>query len=73
MRAYVDQLERSKGYDAAKLASIRAELAAAEKLSGQARKDALTKLSTQLHQDARGSSDAPKAHTLASSIGDLAK
>ena len=72
-RAYVDQLERSKGYDAAKLASIRAELAAAEKLSGQARKDALTKLSTQLHQDARGSSDAPKAHTLASSIGDLAK
>ncbi len=72
-RSYVDQLERSKGYSADKLASIRAELSAAEKLSGQARKDALAKLSTQLHGDARGSSDAPKAHTLASAIGDLAK
>ncbi|MCX5766441.1 MAG: hypothetical protein NTZ43_04345 [Gemmatimonadetes bacterium] len=72
-RSYVDQLERSKGYSADKLSSIRAELSAAEKLSGQARKDALSKLSTQLHGDARGSSDAPKAHTLASAIGDLAK
>ena len=72
-RSYVDQLERSKGYSADKLANIRAELSAAEKLSGQARKDALAKLSTQLHGDARGSSDAPKAHTLASSVGDLAK
>ena len=72
-RAYVDQLERSKGYSPEKLASIRADLSAAEKLSGQARKDFLNKMATGLHADARGSSDAPKAHTLASSVGDLAK
>ncbi|NBW66150.1 hypothetical protein EBR44_10365 [bacterium] len=72
-RSYVDQLERSKGYAPEKLASIRADLSAAEKLSGQARKDFLAKMATGLHTDARGSSDAPKAHTLASSVGDLAK
>ncbi len=72
-RAYVDQLERSKGYTPEKLASIRADLAAAEKLSGQARKDFLAKMATALHTDARSSSDASKAHTLAFSVGDLAK
>jgi len=72
-RAYVDQLERSKGYAPEKLASIRADLAAAEKLTGQARKDMLAKMATALHTDARSSSDAPKAHTLAFSVGDLAK
>jgi hypothetical protein len=72
-RAYVDQLERSKGYTTDKLASIRADLAAAEKLSGQARKDALAKMATALHTDARASSDASKAHMLAFSVGDLAK
>ncbi|MDA1080739.1 MAG: hypothetical protein O2973_03525 [Gemmatimonadetes bacterium] len=72
-RAFVDQLERSRGYSAAKVATIRAELAAAEKLSGQAQKDALGKMATALHGDARGSSDAPKAHLLAFSVGDLAK
>ncbi len=72
-RAYLDQLERSAGYTAAKLASIRAELAAAEKLSGQPRKDALTKMATALHTDARGSSDATTAHKLAFSVGDLGK
>ena len=34
---------------------------------------ALGKLSTQLHADARSATDAPKAHTLAYSVGDLAK
>ena len=72
-RAYLDQLERSKGYATDKLASIRAALAAAEKLNGQARKDALTKMSTGLHTDARGSSDAATAHKLAFSVGDLGK
>jgi len=72
-RAYVDQLERSNGYPAAKLASIRADLAAAEKLSGQARKDALSKMAAQLHLDATGSPDSRKAHMLAGSIDSLAK
>lgn len=72
-RAYTDQLERSGGYAAAKIASIRADLAAAEKLTGQARKDMLTKMATALHTDARASSDATHAHALAFSVGDLGK
>ena len=72
-RAYLDQLERGKGQDAAKIAAARSGLDAAEKLSGAARADALNKLSTQLHGDARSATDAPRAHTLASSVGDLAK
>ncbi len=72
-RAYLDQLERNAGLAADKIASTRAALAAAEKLSGQKRMDALTALATQLHTDARSAADAPKAHTLAFSVGDLAK
>jgi len=72
-RAYLDQLERNNGLAADKIASTRNELAAAEKLSGQARKDALTKLSQQLHTEARSAADQPKAHKLAFAVGDLAK
>ncbi len=72
-RAYVDQLARSKGLSMERVASVRSELAAAEKLSGSRRKDVLAALSTALHTEARSSSDAPKAHTLASAVGDLAK
>jgi hypothetical protein len=72
-RAYLDQLERANGLAADKIASARQELSAAEKLSGQARKDALAKLSTRLHGDARGAAGEPKAHVLASAVGDLAK
>ena len=71
-RAYLDQLERSHGLAAGKIAATRTALAGAEKLSGQARKDALTKLATQLHADAVGAADEPKAHTLASAVGALA-
>jgi hypothetical protein len=72
-RAYLDQLERNNGLAADKIAATRTELAAAEKLSGQAKKDALTKLSQQLHADARSAGDQPKAHKLAYAVGDLAK
>ncbi len=73
-RSYLDQLERNGGQSADKIASARAgALDAAEKLSGQARKDALTTLSKQLHTDAQTATDAPKAHKLAFSVGDLAK
>jgi hypothetical protein len=72
-RAYLDQLERNKGLAADKIASTRTALAAAEKLSGEAKKDALNKLSQQLHTDARSASDQPKAHKLAFAVGDLAK
>lgn len=72
-RAYLDQLERNNGLAGEKIASTRTALAAAEKLSGQPQKDALSKLSQQLHTDARSAGDQPKAHKLAFAVGDLAK
>ena len=72
-RAYLDQLERNNGLAADKIASTRAELSRAEKLACPARRDALTALATKLHGDARGAGDEPKAHKLASSVGDLAQ
>jgi hypothetical protein len=72
-RSYLDQLERGNGQSAEKIAAARKGLAAAEKLSGAARATALNTLATQLHNDAKSATDAPKAHTLAYSVGDLAK
>lgn len=72
-RAYLDQLDRDHGLAGDKIASARAELDKAEKLSGQGRRDALTALSTRLHGDARGAAAEPKTHLLASAVGDLAK
>ncbi len=72
-RAYIDQLERGRGQTAAHIAAARDGLVAAERLSGQARKDALSALATRLHADARTATDAPKAHMMASAVGDLAK
>src|SRR5207247_3448053 len=48
-RAYVDQLERSNGLTADKVAATRTPLARAERLKGTERRDALTQLATQLH------------------------
>ncbi len=72
-RAYLDQLARSNGMSSSRIGAVRNALAAAEKQSGQARRDALTALSTQLHTDATGAADQAKAHALATAVGDLAK
>ncbi len=72
-RAYLDQLERANGLAADKIGSARTELARAEKLAGQPRRDALSQLATRLHGDARGAAAEPKAHMLASAVGELAK
>jgi hypothetical protein len=71
-RAFVDQLERSKGLGADKVASTRAALDAAEKASGAARRTALMKLASTLDSDAAGSGDAAKVKKLAGSVKDLA-
>lgn len=71
-RAYVDQLERSSGLEASRISAVRKELAGAEKASGAARQDALTKLATQLDGEAGGSQDAAKVRKLASAVRDLA-
>jgi hypothetical protein len=53
-RAYLDQLERAKGLSAGKISSARKKLDAAEKATGAARKDDLTKLAAELDGDVAG-------------------
>ncbi|HTG83893.1 MAG TPA: hypothetical protein VL853_03750, partial [Gemmatimonadales bacterium] len=71
-RAYLDQLERNKGLSSSKLSAARSSLDQAEKLTGQARSDALTKLATELDADVSGATDQSKVRTLAGSVKDLA-
>jgi len=72
-RAYVDQLERSKGLSADLIASTRTALAAAEHRAAAQRKTALTELATQLTAAAASGSDQDKVRTLAAAVTDLAK
>jgi hypothetical protein len=72
-RAYVDQLERSRGLSAARVSAARQALQRAEGASGAARGTALTQLATQIEGDAAGSSDAAKVRMLASTVRDLAR
>jgi hypothetical protein len=70
-RAFVDQLERSKGLAADVIASTRTELANAERRSGAQRKTALTALASKVSA-ATSSTDQAKVRSLASAITDLA-
>ena len=70
-RAYLDQLERSKGLGRGQIVSTRQGLATAEQASGVARRNALTQLAGQLDGDARGA-DAAKVRMLAGAVRDLA-
>ena len=70
--AYVDQLERSEGLSAERIASVREELAAAEEASGAARQAALASLSATLAEEASGASDAAKVRLLTGALRDLA-
>jgi hypothetical protein len=71
-RAYVDQLARSNGLSAERIAAVRQSLDRAERANGQARRDALTQLATSLGQDAATSSDRAKVQKLAAVVGELA-
>jgi hypothetical protein len=71
-RAYVDQLERSKGLEAGRITAIREALASAEKASTTERHDALTHLATELDGNAGGAGDAAKVRTLAGEVRELA-
>jgi hypothetical protein len=70
--AYLDQLERSHGLAADKIAADRAALKSAEKASGADRSAALTKLASQIDADASGSSDSAKVQKLSESVKALA-
>jgi hypothetical protein len=72
-RAYVDQLERSKGLDAGRITAVRGALENAEKAKGSARSSALTRLAAQLDGEAAGSADAAKVRMLSGAVKDLAK
>ena len=72
-RAYLDQLERSKGLAAEKITATRTALASAEKLSGGQRSAALKKLATQVTADASGAADQAKVALLSSAVSELAK
>jgi hypothetical protein len=71
-RAYLDQLERSKGLDAGKIAAVRESLTGAEKASGTKRQEALTGLATRLDGDAARAGDAAEVQTLAVVVRQLA-
>ena len=70
-RAYVDQLERSKGLSGARIAAVRQALTTAERASGSARTSALSQLAGQLDEDTRGSSDAAKVRVLAEAVRNI--
>jgi hypothetical protein len=71
-RAFVDQLERSKGLSAERITAVRDALASAEKASGGARRSALTTLATSLNGD-MAPANQKKIKMLVDAIKDLAK
>jgi hypothetical protein len=71
-RAYLDQLERSKGLSADAISSARTALTNAERRNGAQRKTALTQLASQIGGASGSSSDAAKVKMLSSAITDLA-
>jgi hypothetical protein len=72
-RAYVDQLERSRGLSADRIVTVRNALRNAESASGSARSTALTQLAGQVDGFVAGSSDAAKVRLLATAVRDLAR
>jgi hypothetical protein len=71
-RAYLDQLERSKGLDAGKISAARDGFSMAEQASETDRRNTLTQLATQLEGDASGAGDPGKVRTLAGAVRQLA-
>jgi hypothetical protein len=72
-RAYVDQLQRSGGLSAARIAAVNRALNAAEKAAPAARRQALTLQTSQLASDASRSSDKAKVSLLIDVLHQLAK
>jgi hypothetical protein len=72
-KAYLDQLERSKGLSPERINSTRDALAAAERASGQQRRTTLTQLATQLTSEVARSSDPGKMKLMVNAVTDLAK
>jgi hypothetical protein len=71
-RAYVDQLERSHGLSVDRVAAVRQELTNAERASGAARRNALSRLANELSREAGGSMDGGKVRMAANAVQELA-
>ncbi|HET6777411.1 MAG TPA: hypothetical protein VFH26_00840 [Gemmatimonadales bacterium] len=71
-RAYLDQLERSNGLEAGKIAEVRAALATAEKASASERRVVLSRVVSQLEAETARGSDTAKVNMLASTVRELA-
>jgi hypothetical protein len=72
-RAYVDQLDRSRGLSAARVAAVRQVLASAESAAGSARSAVLSTLAGELDADATGSADGAKVRALAATVRRIAQ
>ncbi|HEV2751900.1 MAG TPA: hypothetical protein VGV12_15370 [Gemmatimonadales bacterium] len=72
-RAYLDQLERTRGLAADRISAARTTLASAERATGQRRRTALTTLSTQLDREAASAADGAKVRALAAVVRELAR
>jgi hypothetical protein len=70
-KAFVDPLERNKCLSATRVASVRQEIAQAERTSGAARRDALKGVVSSLDEDKRSSCDAPRVGMLQKALNDL--
>ena len=70
-RAYLDQLERSGGLEAARISAFRDELTRAEKTSDSERRNALARLAAQVEGAVAGAGDSDKVRTLASVVREL--
>jgi hypothetical protein len=72
-RAFVDQIERSKGLAPARITAVRGALSAAEKQTGGQRRTALNTLATELRDELNRSTDSAKVEMLANAVRDLAR
>ena len=71
-RAFVDQLERSKGLSDSRIVAVRASLRSAEAATGGARALTLTQLAATLDTESTSSSDSAKVRMLSRAATDLA-
>ncbi|MGH7638962.1 MAG: LVIVD repeat-containing protein [Gemmatimonadaceae bacterium] len=72
IRSYLDQLVRNDGLPSARTTAIASALDAAERQSGAARAQALTRLAGQVDADARNAKDAARVRAMSAAIRDLA-
>ena len=70
--AYLDQLARHDGLAAARIAATRQALAAAEGMTGTARRAALSSLAAELDGQAASANDGAKVRMLVGALQDLA-